>query len=195
MMRDNTMLRYGAVAMAFHWIIAAAILFMLWLGPFMAALPETDERQFPLFQFHKSIGLTILILSIGRLVWRLANPVPALPMQMKRWERVAARAVHHLFYVLMIVVPLFGWATVSAAPLAVPTMWFGLFEWPHLPFLAELPRAQKRIVEGPLTATHAAFAFTMMGFVALHVAAALKHHFRDRDNVLKHILPWTGITP
>jgi cytochrome b561 len=195
MLRDDTILRYGAVAMAFHWTIAAAIMFMLWLGPFMAALPETDERQFPLFQLHKSIGLTILMLSIARLVWRLANPVPALPTHMQRWERVAARTVHHLFYVLMIVVPLFGWATVSAAPLAVPTMWFGLFEWPHLSFLAELPRAQKRIVEGPLTATHAAFAFTMMGFVALHVAAALKHHFRDRDNVLKHMLPWTGITP
>jgi cytochrome b561 len=179
--------------MAFHWTIAAAILFMFWLGPFMASLPETDERLFPLFQLHKSIGLTILALSIARLLWRLANPLPALPERMARWERIAARAVHRLFYLLMILVPVFGWATVSAAPLAVPTMWFGLFEWPHLPFLAELPRAQKRIVEPPLMTTHAILAFSMMALAALHIAAALKHHFRDRDNVLKHMLPWTRL--
>jgi cytochrome b561 len=193
MMWGNTTLRYGRVAMAFHWTIAAAILFMFWLGPFMASLPETDERQFPLFQLHKSIGLTILMLSLARLLWRLSNPVPAFHQQMTRWERVAARSVHYLFYGLMIVVPLFGWATVSVSPLGVPTMWFGLFEWPDVPFLGDLPRAQKRVVEGPLMATHAVLAFSTMGLAALHIAAALKHHFRDHDNVLKHMLPWTKI--
>ena len=77
----------------------------------------------------------------------------------------------------------------SAAPIAVPTTWFGLFEWPHLPFLADLPRAQKQIVEDPLAATHATLAFSMALLVVVHIAAALKHHFKDRDDVLKHILP------
>ena len=194
-MTANSTLRYGTVAMAFHWAIAAAILFMLWLGPFIASLPETDARQFPLFQLHKSIGLSILILSLLRLGWRVLHPVPALPSHMARWERAAARGVHAVFYLLMIAVPLLGWASVSAAPLGVPTMWFGLFEWPHIPMLDYLPRAEKRILDPLLIRTHGLFAFAMLGLVVLHVLAALKHHFRDRDNVLKHMLPWTTLEP
>ena len=179
--------------MTLHWLIAAAILFMLGLGPFMTSLEETNPWVFPLFQLHKSIGLSILMLSVARLAWRLANPVPPLPAHMKPWERFGARAVHALFYVLMIAVPLMGWATVSSAALAVPTMWFGLFEWPHIAFLGDLPRAEKRQIEGPLAATHSVIAFLMLALVVLHTAAALKHHFRDRDDVLKRILPWTRL--
>ncbi len=185
----NSTIRYGTVAITLHWLIAAAILFMFWLGPYMANLSETDPWQFPLFQLHKSIGLTILVLTLARLAWRLMNPVPALPDRMPAWERFAARAVHYVLYALMIVTPVFGWATVSAAPIAVPTVWFGLFEWPHMSFLADLPRAQRGAYEEPLAITHAILAFSMMGLVLLHVAAALKHQFRDRDDVLKHMLP------
>ena len=189
MMWGNSTVRYGTVAMTLHWLIAAAILFMFWLGPFMASLDETDPWQFPLFQLHKSIGLTILILTIARFVWRLSNPVPDLPAAMPPWERSAARGVHYALYALMLIVPLFGWATVSAAAIAVPTMWFGLFEWPHLPFLSALPRAQKVIIEPSLQTTHAILAFSMMAIAVLHIAAALKHHFWQRDQVLKHMLP------
>ena len=193
MIGGNSHSRYGAVAMTLHWLLAAAILFMVWLGFFMMSLEETDPRTFPLVQLHKSIGLTILLLSVARLSWRLANPVPPLPAAMRRWERVSARAVHVLFYVLMISVPLLGWATVSSAPLAVPTTWFGLFEVPHIPFLADLPRAEKRVVEEPLAVVHSLLALAMVGLAALHAAAALKHHFRDRDDVLKRMLPWTKL--
>jgi len=193
MIWGNSRVRYGAVAMALHWLLAALILFMLGLGLFMTSLEETDPRTFPLFQLHKSIGLTILMLSFVRLGWRLANPTPALPTGMSTWEHFAARGVHVLFYVLMIAIPLMGWATVSSAPLAVPTMWFGLFEWPHIPFLADLPRAEKRMIEGPFATAHAILALSMLGLVALHAAAALKHQFRDRDDVLKRMLPWTKL--
>ena len=193
MIWGNSTVRYGAVAMTLHWLLAVMILFMAGLGFFMTRLDETDERMFPLFQLHKSIGLTILILSVVRLAWRFANPIPALPQGMGAWERFAARGTHVLFYVLMIGVPLMGWATVSSAPLAVPTMWFGLFEWPHIPFLANLPRAEKRMIEAPLAVTHSLLALGMLGLVALHVAAALKHQFRDRDDVLKRMLPWTKL--
>ena len=193
MIWGNSRMRYGAVAMTLHWVLAAMILFMLGLGFFMTRLDETDERTFALFQLHKSIGLTILMLSVVRLAWRLANPIPALPVDMRAWERFAARGVHVLFYVLMIAVPLMGWATVSSAPLAVPTMWFGLFEWPHLPFLADLPRAEKRMIEGPLAVTHSLLALAVLGLLVLHVAAALKHQFRDKDDVLKRMLPWTKL--
>lgn len=193
MMWGNSTRRYGAIAMTLHWLIAAMILFMLGLGPYMTSLDETDPQTFPLFQLHKSIGLTILMLSLARLGWRLANSVPALPSGMSDRERFAARTVHALFYVLMIAVPLMGWATVSSAALAVPTMWFGLFEWPHIPFLADLPRADKRVIEGPLAVTHSVLAFSMLLLAVLHVAAALKHQFRDRDDVLKRMLPWTKL--
>jgi len=193
MILGNSRDRYGAVAMTLHWLLAAAILFMLWLGLFMTSLEDSDPRTFPLFQVHKSIGLTILILSVARLLWRLANPAPPPPAHSPRWERIAARAVHALFYVLMIAVPLMGWATVSSAPLAVPTQWFGLFEWPHIPVLADLPRAQKRLIEPSLAGTHGALAFSMLVLAGLHAAAALKHHFRDRDDVLKRMLPWTKL--
>ena len=193
MIWGNSRDRYGAVAMTLHWLLAALIVFMLGLGLFMTSLEETDPRTFPLFQLHKSIGLTILMLSLVRLGWRLANPVPPLPSGMSAWERFAARGVHVLFYILMIAIPVMGWATVSSAPLAVPTMWFGLFEWPHIPFLADLPRAEKRVIEGPLAATHAVLALSMLALVVLHVGAALKHQFRDRDDVLKRMLPWTKL--
>jgi cytochrome b561 len=191
----NSRLSYGAVAITLHWVLAAAILFMLGLGLFMTSLEETDPLTFPLFQLHKSIGLTILILSVARLLWRLANPVPALPVDMPNWERFGARAAHTSLYVLMIAIPLMGWATVSSAALAVPTMWFGVFEWPHIPFLADLPRADKRLIERPLASTHAILAYSMATLAAVHAAAALKHHFKDRDDVLKRILPWTKLSP
>lgn len=193
MMLGNSRYRYGAVAMTLHWLLAGAILFMLWLGLFMTSLEETDPRTFPLFQIHKSIGLTILVLTLARLLWRLGNPVPPLPEGMRGWERLSARAVHVLFYVLMVAIPLFGWATVSSAPLAVPTLWFGTFEWPHIPFLADLPRAEKRVIERPLAGIHGALALSMLVLAGLHAAAALKHHFRDRDDVLKRMLPWTKL--
>jgi cytochrome b561 len=185
----NSEIRYRRIAMLLHWTIAGAILFMFWLGPYMAGLPETDPIQFPLFQLHKSIGLTILVLTFVRTVWRFSNLVPALPGHLPHWERMAARAVHHGLYALMIAAPLFGWASVSAAPLGVPTMWFGLFEWPDIPFLGDLRRVQKQLLVRPLEDTHAVLAFLMMGLVALHIAAALKHHFHDRDSVLRHMLP------
>lgn len=193
MIWGNSRVRYGAVAMTLHWVLAAMILFNVGLGFFMTRLDETDERTFPLFQLHKAIGLTILMLSLVRLAWRLANPVPALPSGMRGWERFAARGVHVLFYVLIIATPLLGWATVSSAPLAVPTTWFGLFEWPHMPFLADLPRAEKRLIEEPLAVTHSLLALAMLGLVVLHAAAALKHQFRDKDDVLKRMLPWTKL--
>lgn len=189
----NTRLRYGAVAMTLHWLLAAAILFMLALGLTMTSLDEADPLTFPLFQLHKSIGLTILVLSMARLLWRLFHPAPPLPAHMPRWESTAARAVHSSLYVLTIAIPLIGWATVSAAVLAVPTVWFGLFEWPHFAFLADLTRAEKRLVEGPLATAHGVLALSLLMLAGLHAAAAFKHHYKDRDDVLKRILPWTKL--
>src|SRR5436190_23816311 len=131
-MLANSETRYGTVAVTLHWFIAAAIIGMLILGKYMADLPRDDPSKFDLIQLHKSIGITILTLSVLRLLWRLVNKVPPLPAQMPAWERFAAHASHILLYVLIIGIPLTGWMMVSASPLGIPTIWFGVVEIPHL---------------------------------------------------------------
>lgn len=150
------------------------------------------------FQLHKSIGLTILALSLARLGWRLVNRPPPLPPAMRAWERVGARAVHWAFYVLMVAVPFTGWLYASVqwregTPLAVPTLWFGQFEVPHLFGLdGQPPRVRHRLAEG-FEETHEWLAWVMVGLLAVHVAAALKHRLVDRDGVLASMAPRAGI--
>ena len=191
--------RYTAVAIVLHWAIAAAILFMIPLGFWMHEEAEHGNVRtglFTAYQLHKSIGLTVLALSLVRLGWRLANPPPPLPEHMPGWERFTAKLTHWAFYGLMIGLPLTGWLYVSAgwsihdeAPLPVPTHWFGLFEVPHL---FELNQASLDVREGAAKAAltaHAYLAFAAIGLVAMHVAAALKHHLFDKDETLAHMVP------
>ena len=187
----DTNTRYGTVAMSLHWLIAAAVLFNIGLGFYMNDLQSADPDRFWFVQLHKSTGLSILVLSIARVLWRIVNPMPALPEHMPPWERLAARGVHYIFYVLIIAIPLAGWAMVSSSPLGLPTMWYGLFEWPHIPFLSELPREEKQQIIGTFRDTHNMLAYLALALIVLHVAAALKHHFWDRDTVLTRMLPWS----
>jgi cytochrome b561 len=191
--------RYTAVAIVLHWAIAAAILFMIPLGLWMHEEAENgnvSQGLFEAYQLHKSIGLTVLALSVVRLEWRLANPPPPLPAHMPGWEKFVAKLTHWAFYALMIGLPLTGWLYVSAgwsihdeAPLPVPTHWFGLFEVPHLFGLNQASLdVREDAAEAALTA-HAYLGFTALGLAALHVAAALKHHFFDKDETLAHMVP------
>ncbi|MGH6949533.1 MAG: cytochrome b, partial [Vitreimonas sp.] len=134
--------RYTAVAVVLHWAIASAIGLMIPLGFWMHDQSEhgaSGDGLFRAYQLHKSIGLTVLALSLVRLGWRLMHPPPPLPQHMPAWERFAAKATHWGFYVLMIALPLSGWTYVSAGwsihddePLLITTRWFGLFVVPHL---------------------------------------------------------------
>jgi len=191
--------RYTAVAIVLHWAIAAAILFQLPLGFIMHERAEhgaATQAVFDAYQLHKSIGLTVLGLSLVRLGWRLLHPPPPFPEHLPEWERFSARAVHYAFYLLMILMPLSGWIYVSAgwsvhdnAPLPVQTRWFGLFEVPHL---FNLPQASQDVradaAEAALGA-HLTMAWLLIGLAVLHVAAALKHQFFDKDAVLAHMVP------
>lgn len=191
--------RYTAVAIVLHWAIAAALALMIPLGFWMHEEAEhggSADALFQAYQLHKSIGLTVLALSVLRLAWRLINPPPPLPAQMPAWERFVAKAVHWAFYALIIGLPLSGWLYVSAgwsihdeAPLLITTEWFGLFVVPHL---FGLPQAsadvRESVAEGAMYA-HFVMAWSVVGLAALHVAAALKHHFVDRDEVLAHMVP------
>lgn len=194
----NSRTRYGSVAMTLHWLIALAIIFNICLGLYLpdldVILASNDPTQFELVQLHKSVGLTVLALSLLRLAWRLVNPIPPLPSSMSPQLKFVARLTHVLLYVLMIGIPLSGWAYVSASPLGLPTMWFHAFQWPHIPYLAELSRAQKKSVDPQLFAVHSFLATSAIVLIPIHVAGALYHQFIRRDDVLKRMLPGTKVS-
>jgi cytochrome b561 len=153
----------------------------------MVRLTPGSSLQFDIYQLHKSLGITVLVLSMARLLWRLANPPPALPSTLRRWEAALARVTHIGFYVLMIALPLSGWMMVSASVWNIPAVVFGLFTLPHLPVLGTLQ--DKKPVEDALKEVHEALAIGIFVLLLLHVAAALKHHFVLHDDTLARMLP------
>lgn len=189
--------RYTAVAILLHWGIAAAIIANLIMGWWMnSAIDEsqTQARAVAAFQIHKSLGLTILALSLLRLLWRLFNPPPPFASHMPAWERMAARVTHWLFYLFMLAVPLSGWLYVSTqwrneAALNVPTLWFGMFEIPHLFGLNQASLALREQLAGYAGEIHELLAYSMACLLVLHVLAALKHHLINRDQTLANMLP------
>lgn len=187
-MRDSLQLRYGTGAMLFHWVIAALLIMNICLGLYFADLPP-DPWKGELAQWHKSIGLTILVLSLLRLAWRFGHPVPPLPTGMHWTLRIAARATHYLFYFLIIVIPLTGWMMVSASPIARPTVYFHLFDWPNLWFLSDLPRPEKIPLRHAFNNVHVVLAWSAIVLIPLHVTAALYHQFIRRDDLLWRMIP------
>ena len=171
--------RYGGVAIAFHWTIALLVLVNWPLGYF----GEEIERLLGQSQvaLHKSIGLTVLGLSVLRLLWRLAHPMPPLPEAIAPWRAAAARLTHVAFYVLIIALPLTGWLRTSSGK--YPLTWFGFVELPKFRIVAD--SAQARVA----AQSHEILGWLMILLVAVHVSAALHHHFRLRDAVLLRMLP------
>ena len=172
--------RYGAVAQAFHWVIAGLIATQFVLANLADGLP-VGARKLELLARHKSFGMTVLMLAILRLLWRLKNPPPALPSSMTPLERLVARSTHIAFYVLLFAMPLTGWTMSSAKNYSVS--WFGLFTWPNL--IGKSQSAFKL-----LQTTHHALSDVLFAIAVLHILAALKHHFRDKDDVLLRMLPF-----
>lgn len=156
----------------------------------MHKLPNVSPIKFDLYQLHKSFGLTILALTFARLGWRLTHRPPALPVKMPSWQKLIARATHWAFYALMFLTPLAGWAMVSASPTDIPTKWFGLTGVPHMPFFAGV--ADRAAVEDILKEVHEYLAFGILFLLALHVGAALKHQFFNRDGVFQSMTPRSG---
>jgi cytochrome b561 len=179
--------RYAAAAIALHWIIAALIFTNLVLGWRMGFLHGL--AKFNIFQLHKSVGLTVLVFSLLRLAWRLFRPPPPQPGSLTGWERTGSAVVHWSLYGLMIAMPLSGWALASASPLNIPTLVFHVLPWPDFPGVHELPAGSKHVVEAFTQRTHLIFAWGMMMLLLMHVAAALKHQFIDRDEVLARMVP------
>lgn len=179
--------RYGAVAMSLHWVTALLILSLLALGWTMTGLPPGSPQQFKLFQLHKSLGVTVFVLTAVRLAWRLHHGVPALPASMPDWERKAALLGHLGLYALAFGLPLTGWAVVSSSPFNIPTYLFGVVPLPHIWFLAEAQ--DKKTLSHFLGEVHELAAFGLVGLLAVHVGAALRHHFVLKDDILRRMLP------
>ena len=171
--------RYSTVSLILHWLIAALVVTQIGLIWAHEATDGPISREF--VNLHKSVGLSILILTVVRLGWRIANPAIPLPAGTPRWQKLAARATHVLFYVFLIAMPLVGWAASSAAGREI--IWFGLFEWPALPI------GGGRETAGQLMDLHELAAKLFIALVVLHILGALKHHFIDRDNVLHRMIP------
>ena len=175
--------RYTAVAMLLHWVLAVAILTAFSVGLYVEDLPFSPNKL-KLINWHKWAGVTILALSLLRLVWRLTHRPPALPARIEQampsWQRVAHHGTHHLMYLLFFAVPLLGWAYSSAK--GYPIVWFGVLPLPD--FVSPNPA-----LADALKPLHALAAWGLIGLVGLHVAAALKHQFIDRDGLLDRMRP------
>jgi cytochrome b561 len=176
---SSTSPRYGTPAIALHWIVALLILFNLAFGLYLVGLPLSPQKL-KYFSWHKWIGVTVFALSAVRLLWRLSHAAPPLPATMPAWEVRAAHASHVALYVLFFATPLSGWLFSSAA--GFQTVYLGMFPIPDL-------LAKNKDLADVLKVAHHWIAYALGAVVALHAAAALKHHFIDRDDVLLRMLP------
>lgn len=170
--------RYTRTAIALHWGIAALILINLALGLFHESLLDGIKWVIPI---HKAIGITVLALTLFRIVWRLTHPAPPLPAEMPRWERWAAHVVHFLIYFYILGLTLTGWM-LSSGSRKHPIEWFGLFEVPYLPVSKETGHWAH--------GAHGILGWILLALLVVHVAAALFHQFAQKDGVLHRMLPW-----
>jgi len=178
--------RYSTVAIVLHWLLGISIFAMFAIGVYMSDLPFSPLRL-KLYNYHKWAGITFLILSVLRLVWRLVNKPPALPkaieQAMPNWQTKVHHATHYALYALFFAVPLIGWAYSSAA--GFPIVLFGVLPLPD--FVAVDKEFAKQIKE-----LHEISAFALIGLALLHIGAALKHHFIDKDGLVSRMLPGSG---
>lgn len=171
--------RYSGLAIAFHWLLALMICVSFGVGLYMTSLTFSPQRL-KLYNWHKWAGITILALSAARLLWRLTHRAPSLPSTMPAWQRIASHASHWALYLFFFAVPLTGWAYSSAA--GFPIVWMGLVP---LPDLVEKNRELAEI----LKPYHWIAAYSLAAVVVIHLAAAIKHHFVDRDTILLRMMP------
>lgn len=188
MLRNNAE-QWGAIAKGFHWAMALLIVALILLG--WSAVDYRNDHWPPaskaeyeqirsLFLWHKSLGIVALFLLLARLAWRLVNPTPLMPQTLSPLTRTLALTLHALLYAIMLLMPLSGWVINSAAD--IPFRLFGVIPWPDLPWIGE---AHEALAKG----SHLALFWLLAAALALHILAALKHHFVDRDTILVRMLP------
>ena len=171
--------RYTGVAIGLHWLIGLMIVTSLGVGLYMVGLSLSPDKL-RLYSWHKWAGVTIFMLVLVRSLWRLTHAAPPLPDDMPVWQRKVAEATHYALYALMIVIPLTGWLMSSAK--GFQTVYFGVVPIPDL-------LAKNEGLGETLALVHRYLNYSMIGLVIAHIAAALKHYFIDKDDILRRMLP------
>lgn len=179
----NTAERWGWVSLSLHWLTLLAIAGLVIVGLVMQELPNSPTK-IQVYGLHKSFGLTVLALTVLRLLWRLVAGTPAPVPGTPRWQSFVAQATHGALYVILLAMPLSGWLYNSAS--GFPLRWFGLFALPKL-------SGYDAGVKAFALAAHEWLFIALAVIVAVHAAAALKHHYLDRDATLSRMLP--GLPP
>jgi cytochrome b561 len=172
--------RYTSTAIVLHWLVFVLIACGFALAMTMVDLPLSPQKL-KYFSWHKWIGVTVFMLALMRVAWRLTHPAPPLPPAMPDWQRRAAAVSHLLLYLFILVIPVTGWLYSSAT--GVPTVYLGLLPLPDL-------LAKDKALAELLKFVHVTLNYTMLTVIFIHAAAALKHHFQNRDDVLARMLPW-----
>lgn len=171
--------RYTHTAITLHWLIAILVFAAFPLGLYMHDLPLSPYKL-RLYSYHKWLGVCVMLFAVIRLSWRVSHRPPALPDNMRGWEKVAAESMHYMLYILLFVIPLSGWLMSSAK--GFQTVLFGVTPLPDMinkdKFLGEF-----------LQQVHESFNWILFVMVCAHVAASLKHHLIERDDILGRMLP------
>ncbi len=171
---------YTRSAIALHWLVALIILCSFPVGLYMVELPLSPQKL-KIYSWHKWAGVTVFLLALVRVAWRLSHPAPTLPPTMPDWQRRAAQITHVLLYALIVVIPLTGWLMSSAK--GFQTVYFGVLAIPDL-------LGKNKELGDALALVHRVLNYTLAALVVGHVSAAIKHHIVDRDDVLVRMLPF-----
>ncbi|MEQ1498107.1 MAG: cytochrome b [Novosphingobium sp.] len=174
--------RYSRGAIILHWLIAVLIVLNFAAAWAAEGMPEAEEMK--LIGNHKAIGITILMLTVLRIVWRMSKQPPALVETLKAWEAALSKVTHAVFYFLMLAIPLSGWAMSSSFTKGAGVSLFGLITVPALPVGHDKPTA------GMFHEMHEILGTLMLLLFALHVAGAIKHHLIDKDGTMRRMVPW-----
>lgn len=175
----NTIQCYGSAAKFFHWLIAILVVFMLLLGAFLGDFPKQIKPV--MFIIHKSTGLTIMALMILRLLWALLNTSPMLSATTPKWQRIISRGIHGLFYLCLIAMPLSGFLMSSASGHATNVWWL---------FSVKAPIPENKALASFLGDVHTYLAWAILVLITLHILAAIKHFFIDKDHTVQRMLPF-----
>lgn len=170
-------IRYTTPAIVLHWLTAALIFLAFPLGVYMSDL-HFSPLKLQLFSYHKWLGVTVFLLFVMRLAWRARHTPPALPASIPAWQQRAAGGMHHLIYLLLAAIPVSGWLMSSAK--GVPTVYLGVLQLPDL-------LSKDKALGETLENLHATLNYVLLALLVLHIAAALKHHFIDRDATLSRM--------
>lgn len=178
----NTEDRYGAIAIVLHWTMALLVIGLTVLGLYMVTLPDAgfDTTKIVLILYHKELGMLVLVLLVPRLAWRVTQVLPQLAVSLPDWQKIAARFVHLSFYALMFALPITGWLMSSAA--GIPVSLLGLYTLPDLVGHNDLLFQQ-------LIDVHKYLGYALVCCIAMHMGAALWHHFARKDDTLRKMLP------